>query len=373
MGAPGGTAHFQEMLHPMARFTSAEQIAGYHWPDFLEDYRWDGVRERFQEIEARDLVGAAFMEMKERFGGELAFWGCIGTQTTMPFGKPEDVKHAARNLIATVGEGGGLLLILLIHFGFRRHAGGLHRLPAFRTLLALPFLVELVPGSGEKLPRFIVAFSTPAFMASDRAKFWVEIGSLEAWCFCGLVRRQHDILEPVFVGDISEAGKSEDAVVGGVAGGEIVGEFLPLGIEFDIHPPEHAGAILLGADKGNNGNVLFGFGFEADAILCAGADFAEEPVHAGIHDIVGAGLGPFAASLDIDAERRFIIRLFDGHPGGNLLGKGKRPRGPVVGEFVVGDQLGFRPQIRRTKEKPEGRENRWQSHERKDSCAGTEG
>jgi uroporphyrinogen decarboxylase len=48
--------------------------------------------------------------MKELFGDKLAFWGCIGTQTTMPFGTPEEVEQTVAYLIATVGKGGGLLL-----------------------------------------------------------------------------------------------------------------------------------------------------------------------------------------------------------------------------------------------------------------------
>jgi uroporphyrinogen decarboxylase len=241
MGAPGATAHFQEMLHPMAKFTSVDQIASYPWPDFLADYRWEGAKESAQALKNRDLVSAAFMEMtifeiawylrgmdtfmedlysgediaialfdrlteirvgmarryaaagadmlmlgddvatqidmmispelwrdtmkprlasviqaarevkpdilifyhgdgnmerilpelieigveilnpvqpecmepvkmKERYGDSLAFWGCIGTQTTMPFGKPQEVKQTVRDLIKTVGNGGGLFL-----------------------------------------------------------------------------------------------------------------------------------------------------------------------------------------------------------------------------------------------------------------------
>jgi uroporphyrinogen decarboxylase len=241
MGAPGPTAHFQEMLHPMAKFESANQVLHYPWPDWLEDYRWDKVPARIAALKERDLVVCAFMEMtlfelawylrgmdhfmeelickediaialldkltairvgmarryaesgadvlmlgddvatqedmmispalwramlkprlaeviraakavnpeilifyhgdgnmerivpelieigveilnpvqpecmdparmKELFGDKLAFWGCIGTQTTMPFGTPAEVQQNVRNLIATVGKGGGLLL-----------------------------------------------------------------------------------------------------------------------------------------------------------------------------------------------------------------------------------------------------------------------
>jgi uroporphyrinogen decarboxylase len=241
LGSPGETAHFQEMLHPMEKFTSPEQYATYPWPDLLEDYRWDGMTERVQAIKDWDLVCSASMQMtifeiswylrgmetfmedlisgeemalalldkvtdlrigmaaryasagadilmlgddvatqldmmispglwrdtlkprlarvvraakeikpdllvfyhgdgnmeriipdmieigvdvlnpiqpecmdpvklKERFGDSLSFWGCIGTQTTMPFGKPDDVKRVVGNLIETVGKGGGLFL-----------------------------------------------------------------------------------------------------------------------------------------------------------------------------------------------------------------------------------------------------------------------
>ena len=241
MGAPGPTAHFQEMLHPMARFESAAQVLAYPWPDWLADYRWEQVPARVAALQRRDLVVAAFMEMtlfelawylrgmdlfmeeligeeeiatalldtltairvgmarryaqagadvlmlgddvatqidmmispalwratlkprlaeviraakevnpailifyhgdgnmerivpdlieigveilnpvqpecmdpvrlKERYGDRLAFWGCIGTQTTMPFSTPQEIKATVRHLIQSVGQGGGLLL-----------------------------------------------------------------------------------------------------------------------------------------------------------------------------------------------------------------------------------------------------------------------
>ncbi|MBC7287733.1 MAG: hypothetical protein H5T86_06755 [Armatimonadetes bacterium] len=49
-------------------------------------------------------------KLKRQYGDRLAFWGCVGTQTTMPFGTPEQVKANVKWLIETVGAGGGLLL-----------------------------------------------------------------------------------------------------------------------------------------------------------------------------------------------------------------------------------------------------------------------
>jgi uroporphyrinogen decarboxylase len=49
-------------------------------------------------------------QLKREYGADLAFWGTIGTQTTMPFGTPEDVRTAIREQIESTGQGGGLLL-----------------------------------------------------------------------------------------------------------------------------------------------------------------------------------------------------------------------------------------------------------------------
>ncbi len=49
-------------------------------------------------------------KLKNKYGDKLAFWGTIGTQTTMPFGTPQDVRGVVRERIETVGRGGGLLI-----------------------------------------------------------------------------------------------------------------------------------------------------------------------------------------------------------------------------------------------------------------------
>jgi len=50
------------------------------------------------------------VELKRMYGKRLSFWGTIGTQTTMPFGTPQDVEEAVRQMILTVGQGGGLCI-----------------------------------------------------------------------------------------------------------------------------------------------------------------------------------------------------------------------------------------------------------------------
>lgn len=49
-------------------------------------------------------------KLKARYGDRLSFWGCVGTQTTFPFGTPDEMRQTVRHLIETVGKGGGLFL-----------------------------------------------------------------------------------------------------------------------------------------------------------------------------------------------------------------------------------------------------------------------
>jgi uroporphyrinogen decarboxylase len=48
--------------------------------------------------------------LKRAYGDRLSFWGTIGTQSTLPFGTPDDVRRQVRARIETVGRGGGLFL-----------------------------------------------------------------------------------------------------------------------------------------------------------------------------------------------------------------------------------------------------------------------
>jgi uroporphyrinogen decarboxylase len=50
------------------------------------------------------------VKLRAEYGTQLSFWGCIGTQTTFPFGTPAEMKRVVHGLIETVGSSGGLLL-----------------------------------------------------------------------------------------------------------------------------------------------------------------------------------------------------------------------------------------------------------------------
>lgn len=49
-------------------------------------------------------------KVKALYGDQLSFWGCVGTQTTMPFGTKEEIFDVCKKLICEVGKGGGLLI-----------------------------------------------------------------------------------------------------------------------------------------------------------------------------------------------------------------------------------------------------------------------
>lgn len=88
-------------------------------PDILAYYHSDGVIydaiEELMEI-GMDILNPVQPEcispdkVKQLYGDKLSFWGCVGTQTTMPFGTPEDVTNVVRHLCEVVGKGGGLCI-----------------------------------------------------------------------------------------------------------------------------------------------------------------------------------------------------------------------------------------------------------------------
>jgi uroporphyrinogen decarboxylase len=51
-----------------------------------------------------------FGEIHSKFGDRLSFWGTIGTQTTMPFGTPEDVRNVMTKHLDICGKKGGILI-----------------------------------------------------------------------------------------------------------------------------------------------------------------------------------------------------------------------------------------------------------------------
>jgi uroporphyrinogen decarboxylase len=51
-----------------------------------------------------------FNFLKKEYGRDLAFWGGVSTQKTLPYGSPEDVRKEIRERIKVLGKGGGYIL-----------------------------------------------------------------------------------------------------------------------------------------------------------------------------------------------------------------------------------------------------------------------
>ena len=48
--------------------------------------------------------------LKRAWGDKITFWGCLGSQHTIPFGKPAEIRREIRRLRQEMGEGGGYIL-----------------------------------------------------------------------------------------------------------------------------------------------------------------------------------------------------------------------------------------------------------------------
>ena len=49
-------------------------------------------------------------ELKRRWGDKIAFWGCLGSQSTIPFGTPDEIRNEVGKLRHEMGRGGGYIL-----------------------------------------------------------------------------------------------------------------------------------------------------------------------------------------------------------------------------------------------------------------------
>ena len=48
--------------------------------------------------------------LKKRWGEQITFWGCLGSQSTIQFSSPAEIKAEVQRLCAEMGAGGGYIL-----------------------------------------------------------------------------------------------------------------------------------------------------------------------------------------------------------------------------------------------------------------------
>jgi uroporphyrinogen decarboxylase len=49
-------------------------------------------------------------ELKEKFGNQITFWGGLGSQSTIPFGTPDEIRAEIDKLCRDMSKGGGYIL-----------------------------------------------------------------------------------------------------------------------------------------------------------------------------------------------------------------------------------------------------------------------
>jgi uroporphyrinogen decarboxylase len=57
-----------------------------------------------------EAAGMSPYALKEQWGDRITFWGGLGSQSTLPFGTPEDIHGEVRRLCREMGRGGGYIL-----------------------------------------------------------------------------------------------------------------------------------------------------------------------------------------------------------------------------------------------------------------------
>ena len=57
-----------------------------------------------------EAAGMNPYELKQKWGDKITFWGCLGSQSTIPFGTPESIRAEIRSLRNVMGQNGGYIL-----------------------------------------------------------------------------------------------------------------------------------------------------------------------------------------------------------------------------------------------------------------------
>lgn len=92
-----------------ARAEKPDIILSYHSCGFVIPFIEDLIEVGIDVLNPVQPECMDFAEIHEQFGDRLSFWGAVGTQTTMPFGTPEEVRECVITNLTIAGDKGGLL------------------------------------------------------------------------------------------------------------------------------------------------------------------------------------------------------------------------------------------------------------------------
>ena len=57
-----------------------------------------------------EAAGMNPYELKKKWGDKIAFWGGLGSQSTIPLGTPDEIRQEIRRLRSEMSRGGGYIL-----------------------------------------------------------------------------------------------------------------------------------------------------------------------------------------------------------------------------------------------------------------------
>jgi len=93
-----------------AKEANPDVIIQYHSCGYVEPYIPDLIDAGIDVLNPVQPECMSFEKLYKEYGDVLSFNGTIGTQTTMPFGSPDDVRKEVFKNLELVGEKGGLVV-----------------------------------------------------------------------------------------------------------------------------------------------------------------------------------------------------------------------------------------------------------------------
>ncbi len=93
-----------------ARAINPDVIIFYHSCGFVEPFIEDLIEVGIDVLNPVQPECMDFAEIHAKYGDRISFHGTIGTQTTMPFGTPEEVRAEVFKNLDIAGKKGGLLV-----------------------------------------------------------------------------------------------------------------------------------------------------------------------------------------------------------------------------------------------------------------------
>lgn len=57
-----------------------------------------------------EAAGMNTYELKKKWGNQITFWGCLGSQSIIPFGTPDEIRNEIVRLCTEIGKGGGFII-----------------------------------------------------------------------------------------------------------------------------------------------------------------------------------------------------------------------------------------------------------------------